>query len=129
MFSFFLLTVITPRFFLFRVKLKWLKNGGAKHLVIHLTTKSFNYNKLPVIFKAHVHYLRHRFINQKIKCKDGGSYFYKNQNYRPLEIENKIFLVLQKFLIFHKCVFQKMLNVLVEHSLNFFLFIFFNCFS
>ena len=27
----------------------------------------------------------------KIKCKDGGSYFYKNQKYRSLEIEKKIF--------------------------------------
>ena len=27
----------------------------------------------------------------KIKCKDGGSYFYKNQKYRSLEIEKKKF--------------------------------------
>ena len=31
--------------------------------------------------------LRHIFINQKIKCKDGGSYFYKNQIHRRLERE------------------------------------------
>ena len=48
-------------------------------------------------FKAYVHYLRHRFINQKTKCKDGGSYFYKNQKYRPLEIGGKIFF----FQLFH----------------------------
>ena len=51
-----------------------------------------------------------------MKCKDGGSYFYKNKKYRPFEIERKIFSVIsfQKFLIFHKCVFQKMLNVSSE---------------
>ena len=27
----------------------------------------------------------------KIKCKDGGSYFYKNQKYRLLEMEKNIF--------------------------------------
>ena len=27
----------------------------------------------------------------KIKCKDRGSYFYKNQKYRPLEIEKTFF--------------------------------------
>ena len=42
---------------------------------------------------------------------NGGSYFYENQKYRPLEIEKKkIVLVIsfQKLLIFH--IFQKMLN-------------------
>ena len=42
------------------------------------------------IFKTYVHYLRQRVINQK-KCKDGGSYFYKNKKYRRLEIEKKNF--------------------------------------
>ena len=37
-------------------------------------------------------FLRHRFIFQpKIKCEDGGSYFYKNQKYRPLEQEKENF--------------------------------------
>ena len=74
-------------------------------------------------FKAYVHYLRHRFINQKTKCKDGGSYFYKNQKYRPLEIGGKFFffsvISFQKFLYFQKCVFQKMFNVLSDYSFNF----------
>ena len=30
-------------------------------------------------------------FSNKNKCKDGGSYFYKNQKYRPLEIEKKNF--------------------------------------
>ena len=33
-----------------------------------------------MIFKTYIHYLRHRLINQN--CKDGGSYFYRNQKYR-----------------------------------------------
>ena len=48
-------------------------------------------NKLLIILKLFVHYLRHRFINKKIKCQDGGSYFYKNQKYRRLEKEKTIF--------------------------------------
>ena len=35
------------------------------------------------------------------KCKDGGSYFYKNKKYKQLEIEKKQFLLFhQEFLIF-----------------------------
>ena len=42
----------------------------------------------------------------KIKYEDGGSYFYKNQKYRQLEIEKKISVVsFQKFLIFPIWVF------------------------
>ena len=37
-----------------------------------------------------------KIYQPKIKCKDGGSYFYKNQNYRRLEI-----ISFQKFLNFH----------------------------
>ena len=48
-------------------------------------------NKLLIILKLFVHYLGHRFINKKIKCQDGGSYFYKNQKYRRLEKEKTIF--------------------------------------
>ena len=32
-----------------------------------------------------------QIYQQKIKWKDGGSYFYKNKKYRRLEIEQKIF--------------------------------------
>ena len=38
-----------------------------------------------------------------MKCKDGGSIFYKNKKYRQLEIEKKnffSFISFQKFLIF-----------------------------
>ena len=39
-------------------------------------------------------------LSTENKIKGGGSYFYKNQKYRRLEIEKKIFLILfQKFLI------------------------------
>ena len=56
-------------------------------------------------------------LSTKINCKDGGSYFYKNKKYRLLEIEKKIFFSsFQKILIFHICVFQKMVNVSSEHS-------------
>ena len=43
------------------------------------------------------------------KCKDGGSYFYKNKKYRPLEIEKKFFsaILFQKFLIFPICPFSE----------------------
>ena len=54
-----------------------------------------------------------------MKCKDKASYFHKNKKYRPFEIEKKNFfsvISFQKFLIFHKCVFQKMLHVSPEHS-------------
>ena len=73
-----------------------------------------------IILKEYVHYLRHRFINQKIKYKHKVSYFYKNRKYRPLEEEKKINLVIrfQKFQFFHKCVFWEMLNVSSEHSFN-----------
>ena len=33
----------------------------------------------------------------KVKCKDGGSYFYKNKKCRPLEIEKKNFFQLIHF--------------------------------
>ena len=33
----------------------------------------------------------------KVKCKDGGSYFYKNKKCRPLKIEKKIFFQLIHF--------------------------------
>ena len=39
----------------------------------------------------HFHYLRHRIYQPKIKCKEGGSSFYKNQKYKRLEIEKKVF--------------------------------------
>ena len=45
----------------------------------------------------------------KIKCKDDGSYFYKNQKYKRLEIEKENCSVMpfQKFLIFLICVFSE----------------------
>ena len=38
----------------------------------------------------YVQYLSHIY-QPKRKCKDGGSKLYKNQKYRPLEIEKKLF--------------------------------------
>ena len=55
----------------------------------------------------------------KAKCKDGGSYFQKNQKHRPLEIEKKIFfsaISFQKFPIFHVCSFSENTHVSSEHS-------------
>ena len=47
----------------------------------------------------------------KIKCKDGASYFYKNQKYRRLAVgnRNKFFSVIsfEKFLIFPYGLFKK----------------------
>ena len=61
-------------------------------------------------------------LSAKNKIKDGGSYFYKNQKYRPLEIEKIIFFSVnsfQKILIFFiPEYFQKMLNISSEHSFN-----------
>ena len=59
-----------------------------------------------------------RDLSTKIKCEDGGSYFYKNQKYRPLEIEKNILSInlFQKILIFLYACFQKTLNVSSEHS-------------
>ena len=55
----------------------------------------------------------------KAKCKEGGSYFYKNKKYRPLEIEKKnffSFILFQKFLIFYVCIFSENAQFLSEHS-------------
>ena len=54
----------------------------------------------------------------KIKCK-GGSYFYKNQKCKSLEIERKTFRIVlfQRILIFHIRVFfffQKMLDAMLS---------------
>ena len=42
-----------------------------------------------------------------MKFKDGASRFYKNKKCRPLEIERKIVISFQKFLIFYICVFSE----------------------
>ena len=55
----------------------------------------------------------------KIKCKDGGSCFYKNKNYRPMEIEKKIFFsqfISENPNFSYMRFFQKILNVSSEHS-------------
>ena len=53
-----------------------------------------------------------------MKCKGGGSYFYKYKKYRPLEIEKKDFQLIhfRKSLFFIYAFLQKMLNVSSEHS-------------
>ena len=46
----------------------------------------------------------------KTKCKDGISYFYKNQKYRRLEKEKKMYfsvISFQEFLIFHIWAFSE----------------------
>ena len=57
-----------------------------------------------------------------MKCKEGGSYLYKNQKYRPLKIQNKIFfsvISFQIFLICHMCVFSENAEFSSEYSFNF----------
>ena len=38
MFSFFLMILIATRFFVFRLKLKWLKNGGTETFIVTIFT-------------------------------------------------------------------------------------------
>ena len=55
----------------------------------------------------------------KIKYKDGDSYLYENQKWRPLEIEKKkLFSVnsFQKILIFHICVSSENAQCFVGES-------------
>ena len=68
----------------------------------------FNDNFL-IIRKTYVHYLRQRFINQKLNVKTGVYIFTKKQKYRRLEIDKKTFSVtsFQKFLIFPICTFSE----------------------
>ena len=93
----FIFTSIFLRMIIFFIKIKiWYRIFS-----ISFTGSKFNENlkndhtsnnKLQlIILKTYVHSLRHRFINQKQKCKDGGSYFYKNQKYRRLEKRKKKF--------------------------------------
>ena len=97
-----------------------VENGGAKDFIftcifrsISFTGSKFNENlkndhifnnKLLIILKTYVHYYVID-LSTKIKCKDGGSYFYKNQKYRRLEIEKK--KSFQKFLIVPTCTFSE----------------------
>ena len=56
-----------------------------------------------------------------MKCKDGGLYFYKNQKYRQLEKEKKMYfsvISFQEFQVFLYGLFQKMFNVSSEYSFN-----------
>ena len=71
--------IVIVRFFLFRLKLKWLKNGGVRVFIapcIFLRTITFFIKKILtlktiltetflIILKTYIYYLRHRFANQK----------------------------------------------------------------
>ena len=60
-----------------------------------------------------------KIYQSKIKCEDEGLYFYENQKYRRLETEKKTSDQLFHFrnsLFFLYGIFQKMLNVSLEHS-------------
>ena len=54
----------------------------------------------------------------KIKCKDGGSHFYKNKKYRRLKKDKNVFQLFHfsnsSFFLYG--LFQKMLNVSSEYS-------------
>ena len=72
---------------------------SLKNYLVLIKKCTFN-KKLLIILKGYAHSLRHRFINQK-KCKDGSSYFYKNEKHRRLEKEKKISVIsFKKLLIF-----------------------------
>ena len=141
------MALITTRFFLFRLKLKWLKNGGAKlffvtciffRIITRISTISFTgsslkndhnvylinsprkfsktslnslYKKSHLIFKTCSLFTSRYVTSIKKIYKDGDSYFHKNQTYRPLE---KILRINSWIFIYE--VFQKMLNVLSNHS-------------
>ena len=66
----------------------------------HLLHKIFNRNTIKVSYSC---------MNNVSKCKNEGSYFYKNKKYRELEKEKTLFSVIsfQKILIFHIRVFFK----------------------
>ena len=55
--------------------------------------------------------------SNKNKMRERGFIFLKNQKYILLEIENRVILF-QKFLIFHICLFKKIINVTPEHSFD-----------
>ena len=86
----------------------WMENGGVKDFIVScifliafsvflsLDQNLMKPQKLSQVSKiltkwTHVHYLCHRFINQKWHVKTGVHFFYKNQKYRRLEIEKKTF--------------------------------------
>ena len=116
--SFFLMALITTCFFLLRLKLKWLKNGGAKVFIAaygflriitflagdhNIQQVSNNSQNICSLFTSYIY-------QPKTKYKNGGSSFNKNEKYRLLKIEKKnSFLVnsFQKILIVYICVFSE----------------------
>ena len=62
--------------------------------------------------------LTSQIYQAKIKYKNGGSYLYKNQKCRLLEIEKKNHYFILEIPYFSYAFFQKMLNVSLEHSFN-----------
>ena len=62
---------------------------GSKFNENQKNDHTFN-NKLLIILKK-CSLFTSQIYQPKIKCKDEGSYFYKNQKYRRMEKEKKIF--------------------------------------
>ena len=83
-------------------------------MIIHLVTASNN-SQTCSLFMSQIY-------QPKMKCKDGGLYFYKNQKYRQLEKEKKKMhfsvISFQEFQVFLYGLFQKIFNVSSEYSFN-----------
>ena len=58
-------------------------------------------------------------LSPKNEMQRRGFIFYKNQNYRPFEIQKKNFNSFQKILIFHYVFLHKILNISSEHSFKY----------
>ena len=115
MFSFFLMmALITTRFFAVQAQTEMVENGGAKDFIVtwiflriitvsikiinRIFSISFTESKFNETWKTIITLIlklcslfTSSIYQPKIKFKDGYSYFYKNQSYRPLEIEKKKF--------------------------------------
>ena len=76
-------------------------------LLYNLHDCTFN-NKLLIILKTYVHYLRHKFINQNQNVKTGFNIFIKIKNTDRWKDKSFFSVILfQKFLIFRICVFSE----------------------
>ena len=58
--------------------------------IIHLITASNNSQNICSLFTSQIY-------QPNVKCKDGGSHFYKNQKYKRLEREKKMYFSVISF--------------------------------
>ena len=104
-----------------KISVSFICVGTIKYLLLYnLHDCTFN-NKLLIILKTYVHYLRHKFINQNQNVKTGFNIFIKIKN--TDRWKDKVFFRLFCFrnsLFFIYVYFQEMLNVSSEHSFKYF---------